>query len=216
MIDTVIFDMDGLLLDTEPLWGKSMFHIAQKHNIPVLPHQFKATTGLKIKEVVQYWEMHYPWEGESVDTITNEIIEHIIALSIVEGRVMPGAIALLDYLNEQGYKIGLATSSPTKMMQALINHYGLSHYFHVMTSADEVPYGKPHPAVFLKCAEHLNANVLKTLVLEDSFNGIIAGKAARMKVIAIPDAHHIKDDRFLAADKIISSLEEFDFNADLN
>ncbi len=213
-IDTVIFDMDGLLLDTEPLWTKSMMRIAAKHNIRITPAQLKETTGLKIHEVVAVWAVKYPWDGASVFAVAEEIIDDIIALSKAESSVMPGVIPLIEKLQKAGYKMGVATSSPQRMMDELITFFDLKKYFTQLSSADAVGYGKPHPAVFLHCAEHLQSNPLQCIVLEDSFNGIIAGKAARMKVIAVPDAAHFHDARFAIADKKYHSLEEADLEID--
>jgi sugar-phosphatase len=208
--------MDGLLLDTEPLWGKSMMRIAQKHQIPILAHQFKETTGLKIHEVVAYWAIKYPWNGASVQDIAEEIIDDIIALSKAEGRVMPGVIPLLKNLTKKGFKLGVATSSPTRMLEELIAFFELKPYFIELSSADTVGHGKPHPAVFLHCAAQMNSEALNCLVFEDSFNGIIAAKAARMKVIAVPDELHFNEPRFAAADKKIRSLEDVNVEIDLN
>lgn len=207
MIDTAIFDMDGLLLDTEPLWGRSMQTVSERHHIPVKPFQFKETTGLKIHEVVTYWAVKYPWKGASVHDISDEIIDDIIALSKAEGRVMPGAVALLDKLKSKNYKIGVATSSPIRMLQELILHFNLEQYFIELSSADTVGFGKPHPAVFLHCAAQMKSDPLNCVVFEDSFNGIIAGKAARMKVIAVPDPAQFDDPRFAIADLKHHSLE---------
>lgn len=206
--------MDGLLLDTEPLWGKSMWRIAQKHQIPILQHQFKETTGLKIHEVVAYWAIKYPWKGANVEQIAEEIIDDIIALSKAEGRVMPGVLSLLKNLKTKGYKLGVATSSPTRMLQELIDFFELKSYFIELSSADTVGFGKPHPAVFLHCAAQMRSEPLNCLVFEDSFNGIIAAKAARMKVIAVPDELHFNEPRFAAADKKIRSLEEVNIESD--
>ena len=73
MIDTVLYDMDGLLLDTEPLWGVSMLRIAQKHKIPITTERFKETTGLRIYEVTDHWAANYPWEGSTADQVAGEI-----------------------------------------------------------------------------------------------------------------------------------------------
>lgn len=200
--------MDGLLLDTEPLWSKSMQRISELHGIPVKPHQFKETTGLKIHEVVAYWSIRYPWQGSCVHQVAEDVIDDIIALSKAEGRVMPGAVSLLEGLKRSGIKLGVATSSPIRMLEALIAHFGLNDYFLELSSADTVGFGKPHPAVFLHCAERMGSNPLNCVVLEDSFNGMVAGKAARMKVIAVPDALHYDDPRFAIADKKVRSLEE--------
>lgn len=209
MIDTVIFDMDGLLLDTEPLWGKSMLQVAQKHNIPITRARFKETTGLRIYEVTDHWATHYPWEGKSAKEVAEEILDDIIASSKNHASVLRGVEKTLQLLREHKYKIGLASSSPSRMINELVAHFGLTGYFDVITSADVVELGKPHPAVFLHCAAELGTKPTRCLVLEDSVNGMIAGKAARMKVIVIPDELHFDDPRFSVADGKLKSMEDF-------
>jgi sugar-phosphatase len=210
MINTVIFDMDGLLLDTETLWGESMWRVAGKHRIPISRDRFKETTGLRIYEVTEHWARHYPWEGSRADEVAEEILDDIIALSKERGSIMPGVEDLLRMLAENGFRIGLASSSPARMIDALVAHFGIKPLFHCITSADAVSYGKPHPAVFLHCAEGLGSLHHQCLVLEDSVNGMIAGKAARMKVVAVPDALHFDDPRFSLADLKLASLESLD------
>ena len=210
MINTVIFDMDGLLLDTEPLWGKSMLQVAEKHKIPITSQKFKETTGLRIYEVTDHWAIHYPWQGKSSKEVADEILDEIIASSKSHATVMKGVERTLQLLRKHKFKIGLASSSPARMIHELVDHFGITHYFDVITSADVVDLGKPHPAVFLHCANELGSKPNQCLVLEDSVNGMIAGKAARMKVIAIPDEMHFDDPRFSIADLKLRSMEDLD------
>ncbi|MBS1587619.1 MAG: hexitol phosphatase HxpB [Bacteroidetes bacterium] len=210
MINTVLFDMDGLLLDTEPLWGESMLRVAQKHNIPITAGKFKETTGLRIYEVTDYWAIKYPWEGSTSVEVADEILDDIITTSKEKGSVLRGVKKALELLKEHTYKIGLASSSPLRMIDELVTHFDIKHYFDVITSADSADLGKPHPAVFLECAAALGSSALQCVVLEDSVNGMIAGKAARMKVIVVPDAIHFDDPRFALADAKLSSMEDFD------
>ncbi len=210
MINTVLYDMDGLLLDTEPLWGVSMLRVAKKHRIPITAAQFKETTGLRIYEVTDHWAIHYPWEGNTPKEVADEILDDIIASSKASAGVLKGVVKSLKLLKKHNYKIGLASSSPKHMIDALVDHFDLTKYFDVITSADAVELGKPHPAVFLHCAESLGSKPNECLVLEDSVNGMIAGKAARMKVIVVPDELHFDDPRFSVADGKLRSLEDFD------
>ena len=210
MINTVLFDMDGLLFDTEPLWGVSMLRVAEKHGIPITRERFKDTRGFHIYEVTDFWSMKYPWEGKSSQEVAEEILDDIIALTKTDGNVLPGVEKALLMLKENGFKIGLASSSPTRMIHALVEHFGIKDYFNCITSADEVELGKPHPGVFLHCAYNLGAKYTECLVLEDSVNGMVAGKAARMKVIAVPETAHYDDPRFALADAKLKSMEEFD------
>lgn len=201
--------MDGLLLDTEPLWGESMLSVAHKHKIPITRERFKETTGLRIYEVTDHWALHYPWYGKSSREVAEEILDEIIAASKDRGSIMKGVEKTLKLLRHHKYKIGLASSSPKHMMDALVDHFGLTHYFDEITSADAVDIGKPHPAVFLHCAATLGSRHNECVVLEDSVNGMIAGKAARMKVIVVPDEVHFDDPRFSIADAKLHSLEDF-------
>ena len=210
MINTVLYDMDGLLLDTEPLWGVSMLRVAKKHKIPITHERFKDTTGLRIYEVTDHWAIHFPWEGKTAREVADEILDDIIASSKESAGVLKGVENSLKLLKKHNYKVGLASSSPKHMIDALVDHFDLTKYFDVITSADAVSLGKPHPAVFLNCAAELGSRPNECLVLEDSVNGMIAGKAARMKVIVVPDELHFDDPRFSLADGKLRSLEDFD------
>lgn len=212
MINTVLFDMDGLLLDTEPLWGTSMLQVAAKHKIPITKERFKDTTGLRIYEVTDHWSIHYPWEGKSSKEVAEEILDEIIAASKEHATVLTGVEDALKILKENNFKIGLASSSPKHMIDELVKHFNLTHYFDKISSADAVEYGKPHPGVFLHCANALGARHNECLVLEDSINGMIAAKAARMKVIVVPDELHFEDPRFELADRKLKSLKDFDLS----
>lgn len=203
--------MDGLLLDTEPLWSISMEKIALDNKIPVSPAQFKETTGLKIHEVTEYWSLKYPWQGKPPAIVAEDIIDDIIERSIQGARIMPGIMELLTFLHRKGYKTGVATSSPHRMLDALLDHFELKSFFMHWVSADSVHYGKPHPAVFIECARLLGSHPLECMVLEDSFNGVIAAKAARMQVIAVADKNHIVQKRFAAADILVGSIEDLNF-----
>lgn len=205
-----IFDMDGLLLDTEPLWGVSMLKVAEQYQVPVGPDFFKYTTGLRIYEVTEFWKERFPWPGPaSAQQLADDILDDIIALSKAEGDVMPGVMQSLEWLRSAGIKIGLATSSPTRMLDALIDHFNLRSYFDVLTSADTALFGKPHPEVYMQCAHALNEATWHCIALEDSVNGMISAKAARMKVIVVPEEVRYHDPKFGLADAKLRSLEAF-------
>lgn len=202
--------MDGLLLDTEPLWGVSMLRVAEKNGIGITKDRFKETRGLRVYEVTEHWHRNIPWEGKSALEVAEDILDDIIGLAKEKATIMPGVTALLDTLDKEGFKIGLASSSPLRMIEALVTHFSIRERFHCITSADAVEFGKPHPAVFLHCANSLKSKPHECVVLEDSINGMIAGKAARMKVIAVPEEIHFEDPRFSLADLKLRSLEYLD------
>ena len=114
----------------------------------------------------------------------------------------------LDAL-QKGFKIGLATSSPIELIDLVVERCGIQQYIQVKTSAEHLPFGKPHPQVYLNCAEALGSNVHECICFEDSFNGLIAAKSARMRCVVVPHHSQIKDERWGAADLKLSSLQNF-------
>jgi mannitol-1-/sugar-/sorbitol-6-/2-deoxyglucose-6-phosphatase len=122
---------------------------------------------------------------------------------------MEGLHYILSYFQEKDFKIGLASSSPMRLIQSVLQHLDIHQNFKAVYSAEFEPYGKPHPAVYLSCAQELGSNPLHCLAFEDSVNGMIAAKAARMKVVAVPEPHNQHDKRFALADLKLSSLLHF-------
>lgn len=209
--NAAIFDMDGLLLDTEPLWGSSMLKIANAYQIPVKPEFIKVTTGLRIYEVTALWESKFPWEDKaSSEQVAEAILDDIIAAAKKSPRIMPGVEHSLQLLQTMGIRIGLATSSPMRMVKELIPAFGLAKYFDVLTSADTAKVGKPHPEVFLQCADSLGCLPRQCVVFEDSINGMIAAKAAGMKAVIVPEAEQYDNPKFALADGKLKSLQDFD------
>ena len=209
-LNAAVFDMDGLLLDTEPLWGVSMLKVANSFGLDIKPHQFIYTRGLRIFEVTKFWQEHFPWPA-SLDSkvVAGAILDDIIDLAKEKARVMPGVPECLRFLRQKQLKIGLATSSPLRMVQELIPYFGLADEFDILTTADNAVFGKPHPEVFLQCAAALSVSPWKCLVFEDSVNGMVAAKAACMKVVVVPEKTQSADPRFGLADARLESLDNF-------
>lgn len=206
----IIFDMDGLLLDTEPLWGESMLAIASQHGVNIKSDFFKYTTGLRINEVTAFWKVKFGWTSAiSSDEMANEIVTDIIQRSLEKGSIMPGVMALLNQCKDAGIAMGVATSSPSKMMNALLSNFGIMSFFAACVSADTCEYGKPHPGVYLQCAQALGTDAWQCVAMEDSINGMVAAKAARMKVVAIPENALIQHPAFGLANLTIPSMEQF-------
>ncbi|WP_143305190.1 hexitol phosphatase HxpB [Chitinophaga vietnamensis] len=209
MIDTVIFDMDGLLVDSEPLWGIAMREVFSTVGVTLSPELTHKTTGLRTKEVVSYWHNHFKWDGKSAEQVTQEIIDSVTYKITTKGRSMEGLQYILDYFKAKGFKIGLASSSPMSLIRAVLEHLGISDYFQAVYSAEFESYGKPHPAVYLACAQALGSDPLHCIAFEDSVTGMIAAKAARMKTVVVPEPHNRQDMRYALADVKLDSLLQF-------
>jgi mannitol-1-/sugar-/sorbitol-6-/2-deoxyglucose-6-phosphatase len=209
MINTVIFDMDGLLIDSEPLWGKAMREVFATVGVELSMEQASHTTGLRTAEVVDYWHNFFKWEGKSSEQVTNEIIDSVTSKILAEGEVMEGIAYILDYFEKKKFKIGLASSSPLRLIDAAITHFGIKDRFQVVSSAEFETHGKPHPAVYLACAKELGSSPLECVAFEDSVTGMTAAKSARMKVVVVPEPHNRTNKRYMLADVQLSSLKEF-------
>jgi mannitol-1-/sugar-/sorbitol-6-/2-deoxyglucose-6-phosphatase len=209
MIDAVIFDMDGILLDSEPFWQEAEMEIFASVGIPLTREQCIETTGLPVIDVVQYRYTQHPWSHKSLKEVSNEILNGVELRVRRHAVPLDGAINVLEYFKHRQITTALASSSPMRLIQTVLEIFSLENAFTVIHSAEQEEYGKPHPAVFLTTAKRLNVPPPHCLVIEDSFNGLIAAKAARMKTMVIPMVSQWHEIKFEIADLKLKSLTEF-------
>lgn len=210
MLNTVIFDMDGLLIDSEPLWEQSMKEAFASLGIALGPQHYHQTTGLRTFEVVSYWKRQFQWSGKSTKDVSEDILQRVTDKILHGAKAMDGMEYILQFFEERSFKIGLASSSPMHLIRTILDYLNIRSYFQAVYSAEHEPYGKPHPAVYLTCARELGSEPEGCLAFEDSVNGMIAAKAARMKTVAVPEVHKRNDPRYALADLVLPSLREFD------
>ena len=210
MLEAVIFAMDGLLVDSEPLWRRAEQRIFPRVGIELTDAMCMQTMGLRVDEVVRYWHERQPWEGYDFEQLAEEIVAAVVDLVQKEAGPMEGVEQVLRFFEERKFQIALASSSSTRLIDAVIDKFGIRERFGVVQSAESEPYGKPHPGVFITTAGKLGVEPTDCLVFEDSFAGLIAGKAARMKVVAVPAAEEYDQGRFDIADLKLGSLLQFD------
>lgn len=206
--EAVIFDMDGVLIDSEPLWKIAMEKTFQEVGSKLTKADFQQTVGLRLDEVIHYWFEHKAWEGVTPKEVEQRIISRMIDLIQENGAPLLGVIDTLNYLKQQGLKIGLATSSYLILIDTVLKTLGIAEAFDYTHSAEDEENGKPHPAVYLTVAKKLGVIPRKCLVIEDSLNGIISGKAARMSVICIPEKTHLVEPRLIIADYQFDDMNE--------
>lgn len=208
----IIFDMDGVLIDSEPLWKIAEIEGFGKVGINLTQTDCEETVGLRIDEVVRLWHKKVGWTDKSMQAVSDDIVDVLIREIYNQGKALPGVYELLENAKLSGLKIGLATSSYQRIIHAVLEKLGIEKYFDELHSAEFEIHGKPHPAVFLTTAEKLNIHPTDCLVVEDSFNGVLAAKSARMKVVAVPEKSHQYDQRLIIADKILPSLHAIDLS----
>lgn len=213
--EAVIFDMDGVLIDSEPLWKIAMFEVFSALGSTLTAHDFQRTVGLRIDQVVEYWNHEDQWGIDDIHSVVDQIIDRMVVLIAENPFPLPGVMDTLNYLSETDIKIGLATSSPQRLIDAVLKYLNMAHYFDAVHSAEFERYGKPHPDVYLKTADSLGVKPNKCLVIEDSLNGVISGKAAMMRVVCIPEKTHIPNPKLIVADYHFESMGDFlrDFRA---
>lgn len=206
--DAFIFDMDGVLIDSEPLWKIAMEQTFHEVGCNLTRKDFQKTVGMRIDEVVAYWFSHIGWEGTPAKEVEKRIIQRMIALIEKNGKPLPGVIETLTLLKKRGKRIGLGTSSYAILISAVLRTLEIENAFDFVHSAEHEKYGKPHPAVYLTVAEKLGTDPEKCVVIEDSINGIISGKAAKMTVICIPEKTHHPEPKLIIADIHFDSMME--------
>lgn len=207
MLRAALFDLDGLLVDSEPLWRRSEVELFATVGLHLTDAECEETTGLRIDEVVSLRHRQRPWASPTVASVTAQIVDRMILLIAAEAVGKPGAHHAIGLCAEAGLRLLVVSSSPSRLIEAALDRLGVRDRFEGIVSAEHEPYGKPHPGVFLRASDRIGASPLECLVLEDSLNGVIAAKAARMKCIAIPER---EDPRFALADLVLPSLEALD------
>ena len=201
--------MDGVLIDSEPLWQRAEIEIFPEVGIDLTPELCRRTMGLRIDEVVAHWYEIQPWASPSKEEVARRIVGRVGELIGHEGRLLPGVNEALGFLGSRA-RLGLASSSYYELIDAVLDGFSLRTHFAVVYSAEDEPYGKPHPGIYLTTAEKLGSDPTRSLAIEDSPNGVLAAKAARMKCIAVPEDGAERDARLRLADVTIDSLLEID------
>lgn len=207
-LNAVIFDMDGVLIDSEPVWQIAERKVLRSLGLDLKLADMSQTTGLRIDQVVTFWYQRFPWENYDNQQVAKAIIEQVVEYIKREGKPMPGVTEALSACQKNKLKIGLATSSSSDIVKAVLNKLNIGHYFESWHSAEHLSYGKPHPEVYLNCAAALGIAPTACLAIEDSFNGLIAARAANMQTIAIPENTQADDQKWVIAHQQLNDLKE--------
>lgn len=210
MVNTVIFDMDGVIVDTEPLHHFA-YHKHFKHlNIEVTPELYATFTGLSTKNTYQRLIDTFALEHEVESLVRskrdffNEVFDTDEDLAL-----LPGVLNLIKDLHANGIQLVLASSASKETIKRVFDRFGLHQYFTHTVSGEDFPQSKPHPAIFLRAAELSGTPVTECIVIEDSANGIKASKAARIFCVGYKSANTAPQN-LSEADIIISHFEELD------
>lgn len=202
-----IFDMDGLLIDSEPLWRRAERQVFRSVGIELSEAQCAETMGLRIDEVVEYWYHRFPWQEPRRETLARGVLAEVQRQIESRGEAMPGARRAVHQLHEWDLPLTVASSSPVELIDTVLHRLGIHQLFASRHSAMEEKRGKPSPDVFLTAARQLEVEPGDCVVFEDSPVGVEAALRAGMMVIAVPSKEHGHHPAMAAADLCWSSLE---------
>jgi HAD superfamily hydrolase (TIGR01509 family) len=216
MIQTVIFDMDGVIVDTEPVHRFAYFQHFSELNIDVSEELFTSFTGNSTRNVFQRVNTIFNLNADVEElilrkrTIFNDAFDHKEDLELLEG-----VENLIKNLHDNGVELILASSASKVTIDRVFRRFGLHPYFTNIVSGEDFPKSKPHPAIFEFAASLSKAPKENCIVIEDSTNGVLAAKAAGIYCVGYNSVHSKLQD-LSKADKIVNHFNELDYNVIAN
>ncbi|MDP2315728.1 MAG: hexitol phosphatase HxpB [Pseudomonadota bacterium] len=207
MPHAVIFDMDGVLVDSEPLWHEAEIEAFGAVGVRLTVADCLRTTGLRVDAVVDYWFAHQPWAARSKLAVESDIVAGMVRRLREHARPLPGAVEAVRFLHARGLPLAVASSSPLVLIEAVLARLALADAFRLVRSAEHEPHGKPHPGVYLTTAAALGVDPRACVAIEDSGNGIRAAVAAGMYTVAVPD-QPVAPEALALAQIVLGSLVE--------
>jgi mannitol-1-/sugar-/sorbitol-6-/2-deoxyglucose-6-phosphatase len=205
-IKAVIFDMDGVIIDSEPFWRNAYKTVFPRYKVPVSDEMCIEAKGVKVDVVVENWHKLYHLQTDNLDMVEKEIIDEVLLLIRTNGKAMPGLTELIECLKSRNIKTGLATSSLFSIMEFVLKSLHMEGFFDICHSAEAEKAGKPAPDVYLGTAKRLGLMPEQCMAIEDSVTGLLSAKSAGMFTVALPEATEFELDKYNIADLKIKSL----------
>ena len=194
-IDAIIFDMDGLLVDSERVWHVAESAMMVARGVEYGDDVREAIVGKRMDEFLTYLRDYYGFE-ETVAVLSDELHRRVLKLIETEVKAQPGAQAVIDFVRDNGIPHAIASSSSMRVINATLASQGWNTLFEIRCTAEDEPLGKPAPDVYLTAARKLGFAPERCLALEDSPNGARAAVAAGMTCLAVPDLSHTRREAF--------------------
>jgi HAD superfamily hydrolase (TIGR01509 family) len=211
MIQTVIFDMDGVIVDTEPVHHYAYNEHFKQLGIDITPEIYATFTGNSTKNIFERLKGEFNLEQEVQALVETKRTLFNAAFDSKEDLfLLDGVEDLIKELHSNGMQLVLASSSARVTIERVFNRFGLHQYFSHIVSGEDFPKSKPHPAIFLQAALLANTPVEECIVIEDSTNGILAAKAAGIYCVGF-DSFHSKMQDYSNADMVITDFKELSF-----
>jgi HAD superfamily hydrolase (TIGR01509 family) len=209
VVKAIVFDMDGVLVDTERDWDAARRQVADALGGQWRPEATRDMMGMSAPEWSRYMHDQLGVQADP-DEINRRVVEAVLKRVSSDPPLLPGAKTAVESLAAH-WPLGLASSANRPVIEAVLEASGLARFFEAIVSSEEVPRGKPAPDVYLAAASALDVDPQDAAAIEDSANGIHSAAAAGMLVVALPNAHFPPDDEALGqADVVIRSLAELE------
>lgn len=215
LFHAAIFDLDGLLIDSEPLWQRAEIECFGDVGVSLTREQAQETLGLRSDEVVCLRFDEYGWDEQEhpLEEVEERIIDRVVELIKTDGKPMEGVYRALDFVESQGLRLAVASSSRIRVIEAALEALEIADRFELIHSGELELLGKPHPGVYLTTARKLDLPPAECLAFEDSPAGLDSAKQAGMACIAIPDRSVATSSHFARADLVLPSLAKLDESA---
>jgi mannitol-1-/sugar-/sorbitol-6-/2-deoxyglucose-6-phosphatase len=206
----VVFDMDGVLIDTEPVWRSVEIEVFDSLGLHLTEADCRQTMGMRVGEMVRLWQARQPWSGATVADVVERIVGGVSEHVRTRGVAMDGAVEAVRLVGSCGLRCAVASSSPRPLIDAVVARLGIADVVDAVCSAEDEVHGKPAPDVYLRAAGLLGVRPAACLAVEDSALGVLSARAAGMPCVAIPDAHTAQDPRLAAATLRLDSIRDLD------
>jgi HAD superfamily hydrolase (TIGR01509 family) len=208
MLSAIIFDLDGVLADSEPWWTEIDAKLLAEHGVTYRGEYHRNVVGVSYRLAVEFYKNAF---GLSVATDEMMRRRGEIATEFFANRVglFPNVKEVLEELRQMKLHLAIATSSVSASARPFLDRHGLTKFFEVIVTGEEVEHGKPAPDIYLCAAQKLGIPAEACLVVEDALPGVAAAKAASMRVVAIPDRRFVDPHEYeKQADYVLNSLKE--------
>ncbi|WP_427834642.1 hexitol phosphatase HxpB [Actinobacillus pleuropneumoniae] len=202
-----IFDMDGVLIDSEPLWQQTELELLHGYGIPITEQELARTRGMPSVPVLRYASELYK-KPLDIEKVAQELLDAAISNILKAKPLINGVTETLELLARHDIKIAIASASPRYMLDNIVKSCGIADYFSYIASGAELPYSKPHPAVYLQAAKGLGIEPAECVGIEDSKPGMISVKAASMSCIVIPNELDFHENYWALADFKLAKMNE--------
>lgn len=182
-LKAVIFDMDGVLIDSEQFWTQAELDVFSSYGVQVTDDLAAQTKYMTTQEVTEFWYERFPWENFDSSELENKVVTRVIEMIQDQDCTMSGVQEFIKNLKNKEYKIGLATNAPLRVAHVVLEKLQVRDLFDTVHSSEFETQRKPHPAVYLTSAKNMGISPEHCIAIEDSQSGLKAAKEAGMQTV---------------------------------